>query len=278
MREGRGLLQRKADLRIGGEVGAAALLARAGVGDDVAGRAIGEIGRACRRPFGDAGRNVHARPRRLAAGDAQRLQETFGDGIGLAAGQPPRARRRVEALDRHHIGNAEAREGVAHIAFPDETAQVGELRRQRLDRLALAAERIAEVVDQDRAGDLHFDRPGEGPLRHAVAGAGLEREHRVVAGGAGVEQVGGPEVGLIARQRQARRRAVQPGLEKRRGVERQQHRHPAAPDAGEDRRGHARSVAPAPAWCADRRPGSRRWPENVKAGATAGRVLISVRS
>ena len=97
---------------------------------------------------------------------------------------------------------------------------------------------IAEVVDQVRAGDLYFDRLGKGPLRHAVAGAGLERKHRVVAGRPGVEQIGGTEVGLIARQRQARRRAVQPGLEIRCGVERQQHRHPAAPDAGEDRRGH----------------------------------------
>ena len=168
----------------------------------------------------------------------QRSEETLGDGIGLAAGQPPRPRRRVEALDRHHIGNAEAGEGIAHIAFPDEAAQVGKLRRQCLDRFALAAGGIVDVVDQHRAGDLDFDRPGKGPLRHAVAGAGLQRKHRVVAGGAGVKHIGGPEVGLIMRQREARRRAVQPGVEVRRGVEGQQHRHRTAPDAGEDRRGH----------------------------------------
>src|SRR5579859_1854500 len=39
-------LQRKADLRIGVEVGAAALMVIAGAGDDVAGRAIGEVVRA----------------------------------------------------------------------------------------------------------------------------------------------------------------------------------------------------------------------------------------
>ena len=42
--DGRGFLQRKADLRIGGEVGVAAALARAATGDDVAARAIGEVG------------------------------------------------------------------------------------------------------------------------------------------------------------------------------------------------------------------------------------------
>jgi hypothetical protein len=60
----------------------------------------------------------------------------------------------------------------------------------------LAAERIGEVVDEDRAGDLHFDRLGEGPR---AARAGLQRKHRVVAGRAGVKQVGGAEIGLVAR-------------------------------------------------------------------------------
>ena len=189
------------------------------------------------RPLDDVGRNIHPRPRGQAAGDVQRFQETFGDGIGLAAGQPLRAGGAVQTLDRHHIGNAEAREGIAHIAFPDEAAQVGKLRRQRLDRFALAAKGIADVVGQDRAGDLHFDRLGEGPSRHAVAGAGLERKYRVVAGRTGVEQVDGTKVGLIARQRKTGRRAVQPRVEKRRGIERQQHRHRTAPDPGEDLRG-----------------------------------------
>ena len=61
--EGRGLLQRKADLRIGGEVGAAASLARAAVGDDVAARAIGEIGRA----FASAARRSRTEYRGAAA-------------------------------------------------------------------------------------------------------------------------------------------------------------------------------------------------------------------
>ena len=114
---------------------------------------------------------------------------------------------------------------------------IRKLRRQRLDRFALAAEGIGEVVDEDRAGDLHLDRLGKGPLRHAVAGAGLEREHRVIAGGPGMEQVGGAEVGLIARHRQAVGRAALPRVEIGCGVERQQHRNRAASDAGEDRRG-----------------------------------------
>ena len=49
------------------------------------------------------------------------------------------------------------------MAFADEAAHVGELGCQRLDRLAFAAERIGEVVDEDRARDLHLDRLGEGP-------------------------------------------------------------------------------------------------------------------
>ena len=64
------------------------------------------------------------RPHALAAGDAQRLQEALGNRIGFLAGEPPRLCDAVEALDRHHIGDAEAGESVAHIAFPDEPAQV----------------------------------------------------------------------------------------------------------------------------------------------------------
>ena len=127
----------------------------------------------------------------------QRLEETLGDGVGLAAGQPPRAGSAVETLDRYHVGNAEAREGVAHITFPDEAAQVGKLLHQCLDRLTLAAEGIADVVDQDRAGDLNLDRSGKGSPRHAKASAGLKRKHGVVAGRAGIEHVDGTEVSLI---------------------------------------------------------------------------------
>src|SRR5665213_318864 len=84
--KGRGLFQRKANLRIIGIVDAATLLARAAVGDDVAARAVAEIRRRGQRSLDDLGRNIRARPRGLAAGDAQRLQETLGYGIGLAAG------------------------------------------------------------------------------------------------------------------------------------------------------------------------------------------------
>ncbi len=91
---------------------------------------------------------------------------------------------------------------------------------------------------QDRPGDLHLDRSVKGPLRHAVAGAGLERKHRVVTGRTGVEQVGGPEVGLVSRHREAVRCAARARFEIGCGIERQQHRHRTAPDAGEDRRGH----------------------------------------
>ena len=92
--KGRRFLDRKADLRIGGPVDMAALLARTAAGEDVAARTVGEFGRNRRRPFGEIGRNVPSRPRGQAAGNAQRFQETLGDRIGFAAGQPPRARRR----------------------------------------------------------------------------------------------------------------------------------------------------------------------------------------
>ena len=169
--QGRGVIERKTDLRIGGEVGASAAPTHAATGNDVAARVIGEVARNRRRPFSDLGRNVVARLRRLSARDAQGFQKALGNGIGLATGQPPRPRRRVQTLDRHHVGHAESREGVAHIAFADEAAHVGELRRQRVDRFALAAERIGEVVDEDRAGDLHVDRPSEGPRRQTRASA-----------------------------------------------------------------------------------------------------------
>ena len=174
------------------------------------------------------------RPRRLAAGDAQRFQKALGDGIGLAAGEPPRARRRVEALDRHHIGHAEAGEGVAHIAFADEAPHIRKLRRQRFDRFALAAGGIGQIVGEQRAGDLHLDRPRECPRRHVFAGAGLERKHGVVTGAAGMKQIDPPEIGLIARHRQAVGHAGLPGFEPGRGIERQQDRNRAAADAVEE--------------------------------------------
>src|SRR4029453_2116653 len=64
---GRGFLERKTDLRIGGEIGASAAPAHAAPGDDVAARIIGKVGRNRRRAFGDLGWNVVARLRRLSA-------------------------------------------------------------------------------------------------------------------------------------------------------------------------------------------------------------------
>jgi hypothetical protein len=152
----------------------AALFAKAAVGEDVAAGAIGEIGRLLNRAPGDVGRKIGSRPRGQPAGNMQRFQETFGDRVGLAAGKTPLAGGAVQTLDRHHVGNTEACEGITHVPFPDKAAQVGELCHQRLDRLALAAQGIADVIGQDRAGDLHFDGPGKGPRRQAIAGAGFE--------------------------------------------------------------------------------------------------------
>ena len=144
----------------------------------------------------------------------------------------------IEALDRDNIGNTEAREGVTNIALTDEAAQIGKLRLQGLDRFSLAAERIVDVISQDRAGDLDLDRPSEGSLRHAVAGARFERKNRVVAGRARVKQVNPPEIGLVVRKRWVGGRAVGLCIEKRRRIERQQHRNRASVDAFEDLRCH----------------------------------------
>src|SRR6478609_690023 len=94
-----GDFQGKSDLRIGVEIRAAALAMIAGAGDDVAGRTIAEVGRALRWPVRHRGGNVEAWPGGPPARDAQGFEEAFGHRIGLAAGQPPRPWRRVEALD-----------------------------------------------------------------------------------------------------------------------------------------------------------------------------------
>ena len=145
---------------------------------------------------------------------------------------------------------------------------------------------IGEIVDQDRAGDLHLDRPGECPLRHAVACAGIERKHRVVAGGAGVEQVGGAEVGLVARHRHSVGRAVRAGFEIARGIERQQHRHGAASDPGKDRRRdrvqlhqrgrRTRIPRRHPALAGEREIG-RRSPAGCRSRSGAGRAPRAIR-
>ena len=59
--------------------------------------------------------------RRVAADHAQRAQETQRDPVGIAAGEAGSALRAIEALDRHHIGNAEALEAVAQGVFEDLT-------------------------------------------------------------------------------------------------------------------------------------------------------------
>ncbi|MGY3117561.1 hypothetical protein ACVWXQ_001498 [Bradyrhizobium sp. S3.14.4] len=112
----------------------------------------------------------------LAAGDAEPFQEALGNRIGFLAGEPPRLCDAIQALDGDDIGNAEAGEGVVHIAFPDEPAQVRIGCRKRLDLLALAAGGIGDVVNECRARDLHLDRPCVDAARHAVAGTGFERE------------------------------------------------------------------------------------------------------
>src|SRR4051794_37844887 len=99
MRESRGLFQREADLRIGGEVWSATLPAIPTICDDVAAGSIGEVRRSIDRPTDNFRRRVHSRLRRQAAGKAQRAQETFGNGVSLSAGQPPLARGAVQTLD-----------------------------------------------------------------------------------------------------------------------------------------------------------------------------------
>src|SRR5438477_3251996 len=128
-------------------------------------------------------------PRRKAADDAQCFQKPLSDGVGFAAGEPAWAWRAVETLDRHDIGHAESGEGISHIAFPDEAAHVGILRRERLDRFTLAALRIGEVIAQERSGDLNFDRPDKRSWRQALTGTWLEREHRIITGRSGIEEI-----------------------------------------------------------------------------------------
>ena len=70
----------------------------------------------------------------------------------------------------------------------------------------------------------------------SAARARLERELGVVAGRAGVEQVGGAEVGLVARHRRAVGGPVRARFEITCGIERQQHRNRAASDPGKDLR------------------------------------------
>ena len=108
---------------------------------------------------------------------------------------------------------------------------------KRFHRLALAAGGIGEVIDQQGAGDLHLDRPRKRPVRQAVAGAGRQREGGIIAARSGLENIHGAEVGLIAREIGRVGRAVLPGLEPGRCVERQQHRNRTAADAVENLRG-----------------------------------------
>src|SRR5579859_358299 len=178
-------------------------------------------------------------PGRQATRNPQGFQETFGNRIGFAAGEPPRLWRGIEALDRNHIRHAEAAEGIAHVAFADEAPQIRVLRRQRFDWLALAALRIGDVVEQERASDLHFDRLGEGPRWQAASRAGLKREYRVIAGWAGIEEIDGAEIRLKARQRALRIGPIQPRVKKGGGVERQQHWYRTLSDTVENLRGDA---------------------------------------
>ena len=238
---GRRALQRKADLRIDREIGMAGLAAIAGAGQDRAARPIGEVGRRRSRPLGRLRSEITARPRWLAADDAQRLDEALGDRAGFTARQALGARLGIQALDRHHIGHAELGEGIAHKALAHGAAQIGILRGERLHRLAFAGLRVIDVIGQQRAGDLHLDRLGEGARRQPFGGvlAGLERELRAVTGGAGIEQIEGAEARLIMADRQAAGHAMGAVSKIASGVEGQQHRHRTAADAGEQRRGDA---------------------------------------
>ena len=110
-------------------------------------------------------------------------------------------RHAVEATDRGHVRYAEAGEGIAHIAFADHAAQVGIVGGESLYRRALAAAWIVDLVNQLRAGDVHLDRPGVDASWHVLAGAGIEREHRVIPRAAGLKERGGAEAGLITGER-----------------------------------------------------------------------------
>ena len=103
---------------------------------------------------------------------------------------------------------------------------------ERRRRSAGGRRRVVEIVQQRRAGDQHVDRFGVtdvGELRHLC---GAQREHRVVAGRTGIEELRGLEAGeipLVAVGRGAGREVAHQRL----GIERQQHRHGASRDAGQ---------------------------------------------
>ena len=97
---------------------------------------------------------------------------------------------------------------------------------------AVGGDRRVKLVEQRRAGNLHLDRVGErdvGKLGHV---ARAHRERRVVAGEARIKELRGVEAREIALVAFGRRSGSQIA-QQRAGVERQQHRHRADPDARE---------------------------------------------
>ncbi len=239
LRVGKGgsLLDRKADLRVDREILIAALSAIAAVGNDLTRRTIGETAVVFDRPFGIVRADIVAWLARRAACDAQRLDEAFGDRRGFTTGQAPAARHAVEALDGHHVRHAEAGERVTHITFADHPAKIRKLRCERLHRLALAGERVLDVVEQQGCRHLHFDRLRIDAGRHIFASAALQHEHSVVTGGTCFKHRRCAEARLIARDQQIDRATALVG-EIKRAVEREENRDWAKLDAGEDRRRH----------------------------------------
>ena len=214
--------QRKPDLRVDVIVGAATISFIARVGDQLAGREIGEILRHGLRPCQVQRRRL-CRGSGCAAGNLQAFEEAAGDGVGVTTRQTARRHAPVEALNRDHIRHAEPFKSISNVCFAQDASQARNVVEALRRCVRLRDVRTVEVVDESRAGHLDLDRAR---IADRQPRALLEEKAGVVAGRAGQEEIGRPEA---ADGDLCRRILGVLGVLGRR-IDRQQHRHSAFRD------------------------------------------------
>ena len=191
------------------------------------GRVIGEVRRHRFRPLDRLLLKARRIGRWRATDHVEGFEEAHGDLVRLAARQPPRTVRAVEAFDRHEIGHAVAHEAVAQMALDQYAADAGKLAVELRHRGFVGNDGTVEIVEQRRAGNLHVHRTSEGEIevRRVLR---PQRQHGVKSGRAGKEQRrGGKARQIFAGVGDRPLRGV---VQVSRGVERQQNRNGACDD------------------------------------------------
>src|SRR5262249_28241335 len=148
------------DFGINGVIRNAASALKPCTGKYVAWAVVGEHARLLGRAIDCIGCDCLRLRLRRAADDTQRVEESNGHLIRVAAGHPAQPSSSIRQLARKHIGPAVAHKSVPHVIFQKHAADAGEL-IEAMYPPSDHASGLVDFVKESRAADMDMDRIGK---------------------------------------------------------------------------------------------------------------------